>query len=683
MAVPEEPPPEPGPGDAWLRPAPESGRAPPKAPEGPGNTVFQPQPGTGGESAGADSNQAREFPPPPIEAGPAFSPQEHPSSRMAAPSRGQGQLPIGTMLNHIYRIDRLIACDGMGELYEGTNVSHAEERVAIKVIPQHLAADPNVQALFRTEARTLTKLAHPGLVRYRLLAFEPQLHLLYIVSEFVDGPALSEVLSSIYVSPAGLAQFVRRLAAALAAAHALGKIHRDMSPDCILLPGSRIEDAKIIDFAIAGDLAAAQGKTFVGDGVSGYAAPEQFDDASGVGPWTDVYSLGLVALAVALRRAPDMGITFAEAVEKRKRVPDLSAVAPPLRPVFVRMLQPDSARRYRSMTDVVAAIDQLARLQPLSSVVKSDADFSRKRSATARSRPKNRGRYALAAIALLVVAAAIWVGALVWVSPSSPPVAPAPTPKETVVPRAATAVIRAAVDPDRVRQAIEATLPTVGCSWLDAEEFVPKLTLSGVAGDSSAVAKTVSDALARQGLNVPVDVGNLFAVNASACGVLDAVRAFRAPGGDSAIKSSQPDFHLQTASQNCTGSAIPQAEIVMSFVLPEQGDDFALLGMDDAGKMQSVVGSRSDFLGLMAKKTPGWEDLGSGRYRLTVCMGADSARPSPVSALLLLAGRGPFRLGLPADGQIAASDSWIKRFEARARAGAWTTQMAWIRVDTN
>src|SRR5947209_102360 len=233
--------------------------APPVDPAGPGQTVFLQRPESASASEKAENTGAADAarpgsaigsPPPGSE---VSSPRESGSWPATSLLGQDGQIRIGTVLNHIYRVDRLIGRGGMGEVYEGTNVSDAEERVAIKVVLQHLATDPNVQALFRAEARTLTKLAHPGLVQYRLLALEPQLNVLYIVTEFVDGPALSDVLSSINVTPDALAQFICRLASALAAAHALGKIHRDMSPDNVLLPHGVLDQAKIIDFGIAKD----------------------------------------------------------------------------------------------------------------------------------------------------------------------------------------------------------------------------------------------------------------------------------------------------------------------------------------------------------------------------------------------------------------------------------------------
>src|SRR5579871_718821 len=404
-----------------FQPQPEEAPPPPEE----GLTVFQPravgaaQPREASGAGGADEKPETPLPssiPPPAAEPSTPAPG---SWRPGAPQLEGGQIPIGTVLNHIYRVDRLVARGGMGEVYEGTNISDAEDRVAIKIVLQHLAADPNVQALFRAEARTLTRLAHPGLVQYRLLALEPQLDVLYIVTEFVDGPALSEVLSTIEVPPDGLAQFIRRMASALAAAHALGKVHRDMSPDNILLPHALLDQAKIIDFGIAKDLEGAQGKTIVGSGFAGklaYVAPEQFGESKDVGPWTDVYSLGLVALAVVLRGTPDMGATFAEAVERRQQVPDLSSVPPLLRPLLARMLQPDRLQRYQSMNEVVAAIDRIPRLQ-LQAPRDIPAENTTKRALSAggvpeRAQEKAPRNFAIwaATAAVVVIAAALVFG---------------------------------------------------------------------------------------------------------------------------------------------------------------------------------------------------------------------------------------------------------------------------------
>ena len=163
--------------------------------------------------------------------------------------------------------------------------------------------------MFRKEARTLTKLHHAALVHYRVLAQEPQLRVLYIVTDFIEGTNLGDALGKLKPTPDELAGLLRRLASGLAAAHELGAVHRDMSPDNVILENGDVHQATIIDFGIAKDLDASSA-TIVGDGFAGklnYVAPEQLGDfGREVGPWTDVYSLGLVILAVAQGKTVDM-----------------------------------------------------------------------------------------------------------------------------------------------------------------------------------------------------------------------------------------------------------------------------------------------------------------------------------------------------------------------------------------
>ena len=282
------------------------------------------------------------------------------SAAQAMPAPGQARrIQIGDILNHTYEVRKFIARGGMGEVFEGVNVNAEDDRVAIKVMLPHLAADPLVQAMFSKEAKTLTRLRHPGLVQYRLLGREPQLGVTYIVTEFVDGVNLSDVLKTIETTPDDLLTLLKRLAAALGAAHELDAVHRDISPDNVLLDGGQLKNAKIIDFGIAKDLDVGA-KTIVGEGFAGklgYVAPEQLGSyGRSVGPWSDIYSLALVILAVAQNKDVDMGGSLADAFDKRKDVPDLSAAPEELRPILTKMLQPDPAERLRSMDAVLQEV---------------------------------------------------------------------------------------------------------------------------------------------------------------------------------------------------------------------------------------------------------------------------------------------------------------------------------------
>uniref|UniRef100_UPI0025D0E293 serine/threonine-protein kinase n=1 Tax=Novosphingobium sp. Chol11 TaxID=1385763 RepID=UPI0025D0E293 len=291
-------------------------------PDNSDRTIFNPQVGAPSQpplTPAAPSAPSNPFPEAAVAPAPLTS-MPMASATSFAPGQQPRQIQVGDVLNHIFEVKRFIARGGMGEVFEGINVN-SDERVAIKVILQNLAADPNVQAMFRKEARTLTRLGHPALVQYRVLAQEPVLNVFYIVTEYIDGRNLSDVLRDLDPTPAELAALTKRLAEGLSAAHALGAIHRDISPDNVMLEGGRLEGAKIIDFGIAKDLDPGSA-TIIGDGFAGklnYVAPEQLGDfGREVGPWSDVYSLGLVILAIAMKRDVAMGGTLVDAVDKRR-----------------------------------------------------------------------------------------------------------------------------------------------------------------------------------------------------------------------------------------------------------------------------------------------------------------------------------------------------------------------------
>jgi serine/threonine protein kinase len=149
----------------------------------------------------------------------------------------------------------------------------------------------------------------------------------------------------------------RRIAPGLHAAHLLGIVHRDVSPDNIILPGGNIARAKIIDFGIARSSILGEG-TVIGSGFAGkynYVSPEQLGLYGGdVTGRSDMYSFGLV-LAEALAGKPlDMGGTQVQILDKRRRVPDLSGIDARIRPLLTRMLAADPAERFADMSEVAA-----------------------------------------------------------------------------------------------------------------------------------------------------------------------------------------------------------------------------------------------------------------------------------------------------------------------------------------
>jgi eukaryotic-like serine/threonine-protein kinase len=266
-------------------------------------------------------------------------------------------IPAGTQLNGIYEIDEPIAAGGMGEIYKGRAIQTGVI-VAIKLIRADLAGAEAARALFRKEASALHNLYHEAIVRYYVFSIDPVLRRPYLAMEYVDGQSLSTMLRGGPLAFDAVQRLMRRVAAGLNAAHERGIIHRDVSPDNIIIPGGDMARAKIIDFGIARSTRLGDERTVIGAGFAGkydYVSPEQIGLFGGhITPRSDIYSLGLV-LAEALRGKPiEIGGNYVEVIEKRRIAPDVGPIDERLRPLIEHMLQPNPDDRPASMAEVAA-----------------------------------------------------------------------------------------------------------------------------------------------------------------------------------------------------------------------------------------------------------------------------------------------------------------------------------------
>ncbi|CAN7248421.1 serine/threonine-protein kinase [Phenylobacterium sp. LjRoot225] len=613
----------------------------PDAPGGSERTVFLPAPEEPAGPAQGGRPGATQW-----TAAPMPASGQWPAPPDAAPAP-RPQVAPGSVLNNIYEVKRFLARGGMGEVYEGFNVN-TEERVAIKVMLPALAADRNVQAMFFKEARTLTRLHHPAVVQYRVLAQEPALGIFYIVTEFIEGATLSELLPTLQPTPVQLKLLTRRLAKGLGAAHALGAVHRDMSPDNVLLPDGRIEHAKIIDFGIAKDMDPSKG-TIVGDGFAGklgYVAPEQFGAFDRqVGPWTDVYTLGLVILAAAQGRDVDMGTTLVEAIDKRRAGPDLSVAPPELRPVLAGMLAADPARRLRSMEAVIAALDGD---RPLAA---PPATFEPTLPA---AKPKaNRTPLILGAAAAVLLAG----GGAVFLMTNRP--------KPAAVASEMTASLR---------RSVEETLPTVGCSWLDVGDVQASpagaaVRLKGVAGRPGAAQNAITGATGRAGTTLAdLNLDEVAPVGEALCAPLDVFRPLRAATTDGI---SIPQRKFEITRQSDDGKL--EARAVINMRPPDRSQEVALVGLEPSGKMTVLIKSRADFDAAVAAGTI--SELGGGAYRLVV-----NTDHTGWSGLLLITGKAPVDPALIEGDPAARGADWPESFRSAAAQGGWKTDMVWYRT---
>ncbi|RWL47097.1 MAG: serine/threonine protein kinase [Mesorhizobium sp.] len=263
---------------------------------------------------------------------------------------------VGTQLSGIYELDERIASGGMGEVYRGHNIQTGDH-VAIKIVLPEFARDQTILSLFRKEASILNHLSHDAVVRYHVFTIDTGIGRPYLAMEFVDGQSLFDVMRRGPMPADEVRRLCHRLASGLSAVHQAGAVHRDLSPDNIILPGGRVDRAKIIDFGIA--RSATGGETLIGGRFAGkynYVSPEQLGLYGGeVSEQSDIYSLGLV-LAAALRGKPlDMSGSQYEVIEKRRTVPDLSDIDPDFQELIAAMLQPDPRDRPASMAEIARA----------------------------------------------------------------------------------------------------------------------------------------------------------------------------------------------------------------------------------------------------------------------------------------------------------------------------------------
>ena len=274
------------------------------------------------------------------------------ATRLATRGAASSGLASGTLLGNTYTIETLLAQGGMGEVYRARHVELATEH-AIKIMLPSLAEDPKIVQLFREEARKLGRLNNDAVVHYEGF-FRDEHGLRYLVTEFVPGESLEQLLRRRRLEPDEVLRLRDRLALGLAAAHEMGIVHRDVSPENILLPDGDIDRAKLIDFGIAKSMDPS-GMTIIGSDFAGkysYVSPEQVGLFGGrVDLRSDIYSLGLVlaAAAIGFGRKLDMGNSAPTMIAARQHVPDLSEVPASLRPVIARMLEPGPDNRPPSM----------------------------------------------------------------------------------------------------------------------------------------------------------------------------------------------------------------------------------------------------------------------------------------------------------------------------------------------
>lgn len=212
-------------------------------------------------------------------------------------AQSEGNL-IGKLVGGRYRVMQQLGEGGMGQVYLAEHV-RMKRKSAIKIMRPALMHEPEALQRFTREAENASKISHPNVAG--IFDFgETEEGLVYLAMEFIEGESLSALLKrEIAMHPVVAADIIMQAADALAAAHALGILHRDVKPDNIMV--SRRPDGtfvvKLVDFGIARTMERGTQqvtRTGFAVGTPEYMSPEQLS-GDALDPRSDQYSLALVA----------------------------------------------------------------------------------------------------------------------------------------------------------------------------------------------------------------------------------------------------------------------------------------------------------------------------------------------------------------------------------------------------
>jgi Tol biopolymer transport system component len=313
-----------------------------------------------------------------------------------------------------YEILAPIGAGGMGEVYKAKD-TRLERTVAVKVLPSHMSASPEVRQRFEREAKTISQLSHPHICALYDVGREGETE--YLVMELLEGETLSDRLVK---GPLPLEQTLRygtEIAGALDKAHRQGIVHRDLKPGNVMLTKSGV---KLLDFGLAKALPSPGGRGVGGEGLTSlptqqgltqegtilgtfqYMAPEQLEGKE-ADARTDIFALGCVLYEMATGKKAFSGTSQASLISAimQNDPPPISSIQPMSPPALDRLVKTCLAKepedRWQSAADLKRELGWVGEGSQVGAATPVVV------------RRKNRERLAwgLTAIALLLAAAAV------------------------------------------------------------------------------------------------------------------------------------------------------------------------------------------------------------------------------------------------------------------------------------
>ncbi|NJP35412.1 serine/threonine-protein kinase [Micromonospora thermarum] len=310
-------------------------------------------------------------------------------------------MDTGSLLGGRYRLRERLGAGGMSVVWRAHDEVLGRD-VAVKVLSPDLAADPQLLDRIRAEARSAARLRHPNIVAvydYGDATGSGGRPLPYVVMEVVEGRSLAELLTGGALPWRVAVLICAQVAAALAAAHEQGVVHRDVTPGNVVVAGAGV---RLVDFGISATSGAsdAGGRLY---GTPAYLAPERLERGA-VRPATDVYALGLLlyrALAGRLpwRAATTTQMLTAHRYQEPTPLPEIADLPPEVSDLCRRCLDKEPDRR-PSAAEIAEGLGSVVGLAPATLLLPQAGDGG----------AGTRTRTAVDLPGLVATAAAWWAG---------------------------------------------------------------------------------------------------------------------------------------------------------------------------------------------------------------------------------------------------------------------------------
>ncbi|WP_437966472.1 serine/threonine-protein kinase [Sorangium sp. So ce260] len=378
-----------------------------------------------------------------MSASPPPAPGDPPPTASDAPAESAAAQMVGTVISDRYRIVELVATGGMGAVYKAEHLL-LRKWLAVKLLLPAAKGSPELTARFEREAIAGAHIQHPNIASATDFGTLPD-GSRFLVLEYVRGTTLDRIIKKGPVPAPRAAEIARQIAAALAAAHERGVIHRDLKPRNVLVEHGT-DAVKLIDFGLAKVPLERLSTTDAQSGgarpepvritLSGivfgtlaYMAPEAAQGMECVDERSDLYALGLILYEMLTGKHPFDAIVPVELFREqcntappplRLRAPGVE-VSRELEALVMRLLRKDPAERHANARALLAALDAavprsealglLPWKEPLSSGAWPLGDPLRSRDPAAA--PLSPERQAGSAAAGSALAHGIWAGGAV------------------------------------------------------------------------------------------------------------------------------------------------------------------------------------------------------------------------------------------------------------------------------